>query len=72
MSKLSTSAHAQLRAGTVRLNSIGFSICSWVEDDAVKSRHHPVYTRALRVCQQQTEIKSEAVDWIAGVACECG
>ncbi len=34
----------------------------------MKSRHHPVCTRAMRVLQQQTEIKSEAVDWIAGVA----
>jgi len=35
----------------------------------VKSWHHPVCTRAMRVLQQQTEIKSEVVDWFAGVAC---
>jgi hypothetical protein len=38
----------------------------------VKSRHQPVCTRSLRVRQQQTEIKSAAVDWIVSVACGCG
>jgi hypothetical protein len=72
MSKLSTSAHAQPRAGAVRLYSIGFSICSRIEGGGVNSRHHPVCTRSLRVRQQQTEIKSEAVDWFAGMAYGCG
>lgn len=37
----------------------------------MKSRHHLVCTRALRVLQQQAEIKSGAVGWIVSMVAGC-